>query len=204
VLTQPDIRVLCGRGGQGKSTLARHWLSGARRVIAFDPKAEDDTARGRHIADTGRELLELADARTFNICWRGFGAEPRTPDSLIAGFELANEVALAVGDCWVLWEEIDMFTPRGRLTPWAYQLVNSGRHDGVRVIACARRPLRISRDLTASATRIVCFQTAEPRDVRYLSEYIGQAADQVTTLPEWHAIDWRAREGARVVAAPFT
>jgi hypothetical protein len=198
MLLRPDIRVLCGRGGQGKSTLARHWLANERRVIVFDPKIEPDAARGRHIAQTQSELVELARAKSFAICWRGFGLDP------LEGFEFGNRVAMAAGNCWVHWEEVDLFSPRGALPPYGRALVNSGRHDGVRLIACARRPLRVSRDLTASATRIVCFQTTEPRDVRYLEEFIGEAAKQVRTLAQWHALDWREREGARVVAAPFT
>lgn len=198
MLLRPDIAVLVGRGGQGKSTLARHWLSGRSRVLVYDPKGEDDNARGRIIANDPHELAELLGARQFNICYRGLGgADP------VAQFDLANQMALAVGNCSVLWEEIDMFTPRGRLPPFAYQLVNSGRHDGVRLIACARRVLRVSRDLTASATRIVMFQTAEPRDVRYLEEFIGQAAHQVRDLAQWHALDWHERDGASVRAAPF-
>jgi hypothetical protein len=199
MLSRPEIVALFGKGGQGKSTLARFLLRGARRVIALDPKFEPDAARGRVIANTCAELVELAQARSFDICFRGFGADPET------AFEFCNRVALAAGDCWLHWEEVDLFVrANGRLPPSAYQVVNQGRHDGVRVIACARRPVRVARDYTASATRIIVFQTAEPRDVRYLEEYIGQAARDVRTLPQWHALDWQERAGARVRAAPFS
>ena len=199
MMLRPEIVAMFGRGGQGKSTLARHMLSRHRRVIALDPKFEPDNARGRHIAATPAELIELCRASSFNVCYRGFADDPET------AFEWCNRVALAAGNCWLHWEEIDLFVRvNGRLPPFAYQVVNQGRHDGVRVIACARRPVRVSRDFTASATRIVAFQTAEPRDVRYLEEYIGQDALQVRDLPQWHALDWQERAGARVRAAPFT
>lgn len=197
MLKRPEIVVVIGRGGQGKSYLARHMLRGRDRVIAFDPKMEPDTARGRYVADTRRALLDMIDARTFDVAWRGFytmGAD---------AFEFGNRAALAVGNCALHWEEVDQFTPRGRLPAAAYQVVNSGRHDGVRVIACARRALRISRDLTASATRIVCFQTTEPNDIRYLEEYVGQDARAVRDLPPFHALDWSETEGARVRPSPF-
>ena len=118
-------------------------------------------------------------------------------------FEFVNRAAAAAGDLTLLWGEIHLFAPRGRLPMIATQLVQAGRHDGVRIIACARRPLRVPRDLTADATRIVCFQTTEPNDVRYLVEFVGQAALDVRGLQQWHALDWREREGARVIAAPF-
>lgn len=197
MLKRPEIAVVIGRGGQGKSTLARHWLSNRPRVIVYDPKGEPDHARGRHIAVTRADLLSLVSARVFAVAWRGFAHYG--PEA----FEFANEIALAAGDCSILWEEVDQFTPKARLPWFAYQAVNSGRHDGVRVIACARRALRISRDLTASATRIVVFQTVEPRDVRYLEEFIGQDARAVRDLPPYHALDWREGEGATVRPAPF-
>jgi hypothetical protein len=197
VLKRPEIAVVIGRGGQGKSFLARHWLAGRERIIAGDPKMEPDMARGRHVASTRRELIDLISARRFSVAWRGYYT--MGPDA----FEFGNRAALAAGNCTLVWEEVDQFTPRGRLPEAAYQCVNSGRHDGVRVIACARRALRISRDLTASATRIVVFQTTEPNDIRYLEEYIGQDARQARDLPPYHALDWREGHGARVLASPF-
>lgn len=194
-----DISVLVGRGRQGKSTLARSWLTGARRVIVLDVKEEPDHARGRHIANTCGELVELTQSRTFNVAFRGFRyVADRTPV-----FEFVNELALHAKDCVLLWEECDQLMPRGKLPPIAYQLVNSGRHEGVKIIACARRVIRVPRDLTASATRITCFQTAEPRDVRYLEEFIGEGARQVRELPEYHALDWQEREGAHVRRSLF-
>jgi len=51
-----------------------------------------------------------------------------------------------------------------------------GRHFGVAVVACTRRPAELSRNVTAFASDMYVFRTQEPRDLVYLTGYLGRDA----------------------------
>jgi hypothetical protein len=89
-----------------------------------------------------------------------------------------------------------------KLPPVADNLVQAGRHRGLHIIACSRRPYRMNRTLTALATRMAIFRTTEPRDLRYFGEYVGAAASQLPTLRDYHALDW-TETGVLVKKSPF-
>ena len=46
------------------------------------------------------------------------------------------------------------------------------------------------------------FGTTEPRDVKYLRDYVGEAADHLATLKRYHALDW-TEAGAVPKKSPF-
>ena len=184
-----DNRVYLGRGGSGKSTLARHHLERVPRLLVFDTLHEPANADAcDFVVYTMPALVNVlrhAGARPVRICWRGNMAHG------YESYELANEAAWAARDLWLLWEEVDVYIGAHRLPPWAYRIVNMGRHRGLKLIACARRPARVSRDLTANATRIVIFSTSEPADVAYMRDLAGdEAASCLAGLAPREAVDW--------------
>lgn len=197
-----DVRLFFGRGQAGKTYLVQHQLKrlgrGAR-VLIHDTVAEPGYAQGAHVVETPADLVRLVrdQGGPLRICWRGVATMAQE------AFEFANRVAWAAENFTVVWEEVDSFVDAGRLPEWAFRIVNHGRHRGLRVFACARRPARVSRDLTANATRIVAFHTSEPADVEYLRKYVGQAvAVQVAGLGRYECLDWTPA-GARVRKSPF-
>lgn len=117
-------------------------------------------------------------------------------------FEFANRCALAAGDMLVVWDEVDRFSTAAKMPPAAKRIVNAGRHVGLRLFACSRRPYMMNRDLTALATRMAIFRTTEPRDLRYFADYVGAAAENVPGLEAYHALDW-TEHGAAVKKSPF-
>lgn len=197
-MNKPDIRVVLGKGGSGKSTLTRAWVEQLRgRVLIFDSAAEPGYAQGAEIVEDQGELVRvlLGGFDPIRICYR---------DTMPGAFERFNRVAWAAEDATLVWEEVDRWCDAGRLAQWAFAIVNQGRHRNLRVIATARRPARVSRDLTANASRIVAFATREPRDLRYLAEYVGEeAAAKIPGMAPFHALDWTEATGARVRPSPF-
>lgn len=170
-------------------------------MLIHDPNGEAIHARGAIVTSDRGQLLELlVRPGPVRVCWRGAVLQDR--EGRLSAFEWANRCAMAAGGLLVIWDEVDRFTEGGRLTPAADVMVNAGRHRGLRVFACARRPYRVARDVTANATRIIAFSTTEPRDIAYLEDHIGQAARQLATLPRFHALDW-TEAGASVKKAPF-
>lgn len=197
-LDAADIRLCLGKSGSGKSTLARSWVAREKRVLIFDPNGEDAWAKGAVVTEDRAELVDLvAKKGPVRICWRGVmtGGE--------GAFEWANRCAWAGEDLWVVWDEVDRFIPQWGVPPVADNIIQAGRHRGLRIIACSRRPFRMNRNLTALAGRMAIFRTTEPNDIKYFAGYIGKAAaEALGTLREFHAVDW-TEHGHSVKKSPF-
>ena len=210
-MEKPDIRVVLGRGGSGKSTLARHWVDRIRkkpaRIVVFDPNAEANYGDGAMIATTQAELVELLlpNPKRLLVCYRpamvpGEGDYQR---QRVAAFEACNEVAWVAENVWLVWEEVDKVSAAGHLPTFAGAIVDQGRHRDIRVIACARRPAKVPRDLTANASRIAAFLTTERNDLAYYADTLGaEAAASIAALAQYTALDW-TEAGASVKKSPF-
>lgn len=185
-MKRPNVNVYVGRMASGKSTLARRQSRACPVVLAHDPNGEDEAAAGSYVTDNPAELAALVvDARgPLRICWRGTGE---------AGLETLCRVGLARGDCALLLDEVDLFTAPGHAPPMMYRALHTGRHRGLSLYLCARRPHRLFRDATALATTITVFHSTEPRDLKFLAEYMGEAAAAaVPGLAPYHAVVWTA------------
>lgn len=200
-MASPDLRLFLGKSGQGKTYLALFQARANRRLLIHDPNGEGEHAKGALVISDRAQLVQAIGASDFRICWRG-ALSARSMDDRVAAFEWANRCAWAAGNLGIVWDEVDTFTPGGRLPPMAYRIVNAGRHRSIRLYACARRVLRVPRDLSANATRIVAFRVVEPADIKQLRQVIGVAADRLFTLADRQAIDW-TDEGARVRVSLF-
>ena len=187
---QKDIREFLGKGGYGKSTLMRKQLANVipsrrGRVIFFDTNAEDENAQGAVLCHTKAELVAaVKETGKFNVCWRGHLTMPH-----VEAFEFANRVAKAAHNCVVVWEEADRYMKAMSVPPIAMELIDAGRHWGVTVFAASRRPQRMPRDLTANASRIMCFHSSDSTVINYLKEFIGEEwAEKLPTLQRYEAI----------------
>lgn len=201
-LTAPDFRLFLGKSGSGKSSLMRHQAAGAARVLIHDPNGEAAWAQCGQVIHDRAHLARAMMAPRFAIVWRGAQAA-RSESAAVDAFEFANRCALAAGNTLVLWDEVDRFTTPGRLPPFAYEMVNAGRHRGCRVFAASRRVRRVSRDLSANAGRVMVARMTEPGDLAWIRATMGaEAAAQAPRLAPYHFIDWRETE-TRIKKAPF-
>lgn len=196
-----------GKTGSGKSYLARSQLATFPRFIIFDPNAEPANVKlGRPVHDF-RELVDLlikAKGGPVRITWRGMIGAANPPEE----YDRANAAALAAENLAVLWDEVDQYAVEDRvlkLRPFARQVINTGRHRGLKVLACSRRPAMVPRDLTANAQRIIVFHTHEPRDLLYFRQLMGrQVSDQLKGLreAERECLEW-TEAGAVLRKSPF-
>lgn len=147
--SQPEIVLVLGRRGCGKTTLAIRLASGW------------PTAR-IHVHDPMGTMLAFREADTKSL---------DTPGNLL----LLDEIDLLAG-------------AHGYLHSWVREAVHYGRHLGISIIGCARRPANIHRDLTALATTVYLGQTTEPRDLDYCVRSWGESCLAAKYLPPYQFI----------------
>ena len=181
--------------------MALYQLRRRRRVILCDLAGQEALAAGAVVIDEPRNLLDHVAAHgargRFRVCWRGF------IDGVEAGFDLACRVAWAAEDLAMLWDEADMLAPNQRLGRFANNIANMQRHRRIDLYWTSRRPAMVPRLLTANADRMCVFRQTEPADLDYLRKRIGQAAEQLPRLANFHALDWRDGQGATVRRSYF-
>ena len=188
-----------GKSGSGKSSLALHQLARAPRVLIHDPNCEPAHAKRALVIEDRAQLIRAVEIPgRVRICWRGVVTMGD------AAFEWANRCAWAGEGFAVFWDEVDRFVKAGRmLPPYAYKLVNAGRHRRCSIFAASRRPCTVGRDLTAAATRIMAFRITGPTDIEYLADFMGkEVAAGLPGLADFTALDW-TEAGATEKKSPF-
>ena len=94
------------------------------------------------------------------------------------------------GKCTFLIDEIDMISSPTSIPKELDDLLRYGRHQEVDIIATARRPAEVHRNLTANSDDIYVYQTHEPRDLTYLSRFMD--VEQIKTLSQYECLHYNA------------
>lgn len=167
VANRPRIVAVMGNTGSGKSAwIKRHLLRPApARLLVWDysPVAEYE-AVARYVP-----LAELVAAAARPGPWRLAYRVPSERDRRAQAFDLFCRVALRVGNCAVLVEELRyVTTPSRSPDPWA-ALVMTGRKAGLSVIGTSQRPAHIDKDFLGNATEIHCGCLGYDEDVNVIA-----------------------------------
>ncbi len=96
----------------------------------------------------------------------------------------------AKGNMILAIDEMDMFSTPYFTGPRLSHLIKRGRHCGVGIIGCSRRPAEVSKLFTSQSHEIVVFATHEPRDIEYLSSFMPNARE-AAKLPLYKYILWQ-------------
>jgi hypothetical protein len=91
-------------------------------------------------------------------------------DEIFSQTENVLKFCYELGDLDLVIDEVDKICSSSFISPALWKILNYGRHKKINVYCCARRPARVSRDLTSISDEVVCFKTSEPVDLKYLSE----------------------------------
>ena len=211
------ITVELGKRGSGKSTRMGTVCRIAKRLIFFDGRGA--SALSRNFFDqfrfdaTVHQPGELkAFLRThlnsgFRVLYQPLltapawnAGEPDHSADLIGHFNAVVHLAIACGRLILAFDELDRVTSANWMPAGLAYLVNQGRHVQISMIATARRPQQIPREFTSQAHLIEIFRMTEPRDLRYLAEFIGDAtAARLPHLAAFSFLRWEETEGVSVV-----
>lgn len=191
---QNEISVILGKKGSGKTSLAFHLIEGANRLIIFDFNREYSGFYVVREPDELAKVLQINFEGTFRISY-----QPSPNLELVEHFEHLCAAVFCMNNVTVLAEEIDIVSTASYSPPSLKKIIDYGRHRGINLLGLSRRAHRVPRDLTANADKIYTFAQFEPRDIKYLADYMGErAAEQVTNLNRTAAgaefLEWEAGE----------
>jgi len=187
--TEKKIFLVLGKRGSGKSFFVKHQLKSANRFLVFDTLGEYD---GGVIIQDINQLIEYWGKnlnKNFRIVY-----QPLQPDD---EFPAICDLVWACGNMVFVVEEIDRFCDSTHLSGEFANIVQRGRHKDITLVAISQRPYRVNRTLSSQVKELYTFQQSEPRDIDFLSEFIGQDVDRVRELPLYSFLHWQS--GGKIV-----
>lgn len=107
-------------------------------------------------------------------------------------FDAVCELVWNCGNCMFLVEEVDTFCGSYEMTREFAHIIQRGRHRAITLIAVSQRPYRINRTLSSQAKEMIIFMQTEPRDIQFLSEFLGADVECLRTLKQYHYVHWES------------
>jgi len=160
-----DVSFVAGQRGTGKSVLADYLL---RQYVNEGHKG--------FVYDTVRDHPDFKRVT------------PNNPS--LEDFEEWARKLYKQGNIIVLIEEIDMICSSSLIGPEFKKLVSLGRHQNIGLILTARRIADVHKLPPSQAHHFFLFRMHLPNDVAYLRKFIGDDADQLSTLEDYHFMHW--------------
>ncbi len=179
-----SLLLVLGNVGTGKTTLGRAAIYPYPNRLIVDPMSEHD---GDFVCESLSDCLDLFSQQqppTGTVVVRHFNDAECYHDQLFSFMGNLHGWALMV-------DEADEYcSPHGIVSEFR-RLVNYRRHFGIpRIVAVARRPSAIHRDLSALADTFYLLRTHETRDLEYIARCCGQEyADQCRNLPNFKYLE---------------
>lgn len=166
-----EIVVILGKKGSGKTSFAMNEIRRKERLVIFDFNREYSDFYVVTNPEKLVELLTLNYEGRFRVAY-----QPDPTRDLDDHFHHLSKALFCMQNLTFLCEEVDLVSSAGEMPEGLQKIINYGRHRGISLIALSRRAHKVPRDLTANADRIISFAQFEPRDLRYLAEYMGEKA----------------------------
>lgn len=143
-----QIIAVFGRKGSGKTTLIKEIIRPVRRLLVLDKLKE---------FDAGQVFYNPQDLYNYVTAAPAFQAIYR-PIDRDYGVDWLAWLALALGDCLLVIDEIDLYCSSAYMSEALYSVVHIGRHYNTSLLMASRMPQRIRNDITAQADTIITFE----------------------------------------------
>lgn len=182
---ESKVLLILGKRGSGKSYFLKHMLRDCSRFLVYDTLGEYEDGvvfqDRQMLFDFWKERLD-DDLRLIY--------QPLQPEE---EFDYICNLVYESGNMIFAAEEIDKFCrPNGISLPFA-NVIQRGRHRDIAFVGVSQRPFGINRIISSQAKEIYTFQQSEPRDLEYLSMFIGKdLTEKVRNLPPYHFLYWQS------------
>lgn len=164
-----EIVVVLGKKGTGKTTWTKNFLKDRNRFIIFDYNREYGNL-GYVVSSSVKliDVIKLNYDKNFRIVY-----QPDDTETLDQHVEHISSIAYATTNLTFVLEEADLVSDASTMPDGLAKLVNYGRHRAIDLVVLSRRAHRMPRDITANADIIITYVQREPRDIKYISDYMG-------------------------------
>lgn len=187
---QTDVIIVVGQRGCGKTTWAKRYIQKLPRVIVLDANFGEF---GIPQFNTVDELVASLSGKTF---YRASYSPLQYEVPLM--FDIARIKGSESGKgCHLVIEEADRLDDPLYFTEYD-ESISRGRHYGVSLLAISLYPAKLPAMLRRMATRVIAFRHIEPKDIKYLSEIMGEDARKLPDLKNFEYIDWRSNVGSEI------
>lgn len=189
-LVNRSVKLILGKTGSGKTTLARQFVSQLPRVLIIDSGFCEFPAQN---------FTTLRDLHKYLDNHGGAGGNFRasfTPlkKDIPVLFRWARELGKPEEITLVL-EECDRF-PTPDSAALFEDIIQRGRHYGVNMICLTTHPYAVDIDLRRQATEIYSFRQHEPADIKWLGQIMpAHVVGSIIGLGDYEYIRWNAKTG---------
>jgi hypothetical protein len=182
---ETSVQLVFGIRGTGKSYFVKHYvIPKHKRRIIYDTQGEyNDGIIFEDFAKL-KEFWARCAEKDFKLIYR-----PIRHDHFL---ELCDLVYLC-GNMAFIVEELDLTAGTYDNDIEFLSLIKRGRHRNVEIIGVSQRPFGINRNITSQAKEIYSFCQKEPRDIDYLRYYLGESAELIRHLKNFHFYYWEYR-----------
>jgi len=192
-MNEKKVILVLGKRGGGKSYLAKSLLKNYDRYIIFDTLGEyTDGVCFDNLKDLGEFWDKYFDTK-FRLIY-----QPLNPYKIIdkenekTEFDIVCDLVWDCGNMALIVEEIDTFCSSMAITDSFANVIQRGRHRDITLIGISQRPYGINRLISSQSKEIYSFVMTEPRDIDYLSQYIGKDVEQIRELGQYQYLKWEA------------
>jgi len=172
-----DVVYICGKRSCGKSYLLARLLEKYENYILYDGATHQHSGEG-FIVRTPEELLNAIKSGTQQIV-----CQP-----LKDGQDIFNEFCKIIweeGNYTLAVEELGNYCDSYSASEFFDIIARVGRNRGIGIIAINQRPARIWNNFIALIDHWCIFSIDLPKDLKFLSEYIGDSrAQSLKNLPK--------------------
>lgn len=181
-MSEKKVILILGKRGSGKSHLAKTLLQQSKRFLVFDTLCEyKDGVIFENIKDLSDFWAEHIE-KDFRLIY-----QPLNP---VQEFDNICKLVWASGNMSFVVEELDTFCSSQNISDSFASIIQRGRHRDITLIGISQRPYGISRLITSQAKEIYTFIHTEPRDIEYLSMYMGKDVEKLRDLEQYHYLKW--------------
>jgi len=176
VKNQAKIIAILGASGAGKSTAIKQLIreQKPKRLIVIDPMGEYGD-HAEHVK-TVSEVLAAARQKAFKVAFKTSSINP------VEQFDTICRIAYTVGDCWLIVDELAIYTQPNKAPPAWADCSMRGRHKGMTVIGASQRPASIDKHFFGNASIVRSGRLNYADDVKTMGNVLNVPAQQIKDL----------------------
>ncbi|MBD3196326.1 MAG: AAA family ATPase [Candidatus Lokiarchaeota archaeon] len=178
--TNPQILMIIGRRGSGKTTLAKKIIDELSNCVILDFFNEYESEI--EIYDSEEFIDYVIEQKGIN---KKFVSKINDDDENM----YVSDFSYQVGDTTIIFEEVFRFCNRHYIAPELQRITFYGRHKNVKSIIIGQRPAQINRDILSQADSFIFFKLTDSRDLNFIEQrFSKETSELVKSLDKYEYV----------------